>query len=328
MGGIRMVSDEALGALRAIGVALDARRLPRVRNGGLVVLSELAVPLTLSTENQNGPEKQRGSPARPRQRTSGWQRPSGGPRPPGATAPAVGAGLQTQVEEQLSGLQVQYPGTQLWNQDNGIWLLSPSRLLPGLSQFVVFATAIHYVTALVRGWAFWSSAVMPATWIGPRHTNIPDGSICAFDMAAAEWNWEMPLVTLLDLYSVWSVCQLHLNVYGRWPGGQAVHFPAERVLELHPDEYCGCSEGMKVYRDCCMQKDLARNRISDSLSFYWIGGRFRKPPEGVVAFARQRAAPPPLDAIFPSVDEWIAGLSQTEASTTCHGSSRLDTTVD
>lgn len=297
-----------------IGNQLDEHVFPRVANGGIVVLSEVTVPSTMSTEKDHGRKAKRGSAARPRPRTTGWQGPSGGSRPPGATAPVVGAGLQPQVEEQLSGLQEQYPGTQLWRQDLGAWLLTPSRLLPGLGQHAVFAIAVHYATGLIRSWGFWSSAVMPACWIGPRHTNAPDGSICAFDMFDGTWTWAMPLVTLLDLYSLWAFRHLHLNVLGRWPGGHVAHFRGEKLLEFGPDEYCGCADGKKRYRDCCMQKDLTESLVERSLRFSWLGGDSRKPPEEVVRFVCQRDRPPAVEEVLPTISEWIANQWRSEAS--------------
>lgn len=129
---------------------------------------------------------------------------------------------------------------------------------------------------------------MAPVWIGPRHTNFPDGSICAFDPADSTWVLGDPLVELLDIYTIWAVRHLYLQTFGRWPGRQSVAHAAERVLEFRPDEYCGCAEGHRLYRECCMTKDLARNRIEDSLTFFWRTGGFRNPPDAVKKFVSER----------------------------------------
>jgi hypothetical protein len=265
------------------------------------VLSEIDVPQTVSTEVKYGTEKARGSATGSRPGTAGRQRASGGSRPPGAAASVVGADPRTQVEEQLGGLQEQYPGTQHWRQDDGIWLLIPTRLIPGLDHYAILVLAIQYETGLVRSWAFWVIHMSPPSWIGPRHTNA-DGSICAFDVADGTWTWVKPLVTLIDLYTIWVVRQLHVKAYGRWPGKQAVHVAGEMMLEFDPQEYCGCLDGTKRYADCCMDKHLAGNRIRDSLNYYWLFG-LRSPPAEVVAFARKQHTPPSIKSLFPSTFE-------------------------
>jgi len=288
-------------ALKRIGQQLDRNALPRVANGGFVVLSEPADPLTLGTENDHEPgKKQRRSATGSRQRSTGWQGPSGRPRPAGPAASVIGADLQTQVEDQLSGLQQQYPGTQLWRQENGIWLLTSSRLLPGLREHAIFLTGISFSWCFVRSWGFWGDPLFTPVWIGPRHTNFSDGSICAFEPTDCTWVLGDSLVVLLDIYSLWAVRHLHSQVFGRWPGRQFIRYPAERILELRPDEYCGCADGDKLYGECCMSKDLARDRIRDALSFFWQSGGLRSPPDAVTKFVRDLKQPPDLGDFSPT----------------------------
>lgn len=157
-----------------------------------------------------------------------------------------------------------------------------------------FLTGISYRWQMVRSWGFWQDLLTDATWIGPRHTNFPDGSVCAFEPTDKTWVIGDPIIKLLDLYSLWAVRHLHLQVFGRWPGRQAVRHPYERILELREDEYCGCALGEKLHGECCRNKDLARNRIADAVSFFvFSGGRLREPPEAVVHFVRQEKTIPP-----------------------------------
>jgi hypothetical protein len=293
------VDRHAQETLARIGAQLDAHVFPRVAGSGIVVPSETTALSTLGTEKCHGTEAKRRSATRPRQRPQGWQGAPGGPRSAGARASVVGSGPQSQIVAQLKGLSEQYPGTQLWHQDGGMWLVVPSQLIRGLDRGAIFAIAIQYATGLVRSWGFWSSVVMPASWIGPRHTNSPDGDICAFDISDGTWNWKRPFLTLLDIYSLWAVRQLHFDTFGRWPGAHVAHMRGEKLLEFRADEYCGCSDGSNRYRDCCMSDDLGGDRIESSLRFAWLGGSSRRPPQAVARFASKRDLPPPLSELFP-----------------------------
>jgi hypothetical protein len=143
-----------------------------------------------------------------------------------------------------------------------MWFLVPSRLLAGLSQPALFLVGVSYVRTAVRSWSFWRDPVVGPVWIGPRHTNYPDGSICAYEPSDSTWIFGNPLVELIDLYSVWALRHLHLRTFGRWPGAQAVHRPYERPLELNPEEHCGCGSQARSYAECCPPEDVAGDRIA------------------------------------------------------------------
>src|SRR5438132_6666694 len=98
--------------LLSIGAALDGHQLLRVLNGGFVVLDKHAVPLTASTEQPNGREKQRGSAAGSRPGTARWQGPTRRPQSTSATTPVVSADPEACYEAELGGLGEQYPGAQ------------------------------------------------------------------------------------------------------------------------------------------------------------------------------------------------------------------------
>lgn len=291
-------------ALQRIGDQLDRHVFPEVTNGGFVVLSEPAVPLTLSMEKRYERKAERRSAARPRPRTPTGQGASGGARPSDHAASVVRADLQSQIEDQLGVLRQQYPGAQFWHQDDGIWVLTTCGLLPGLSQHAIFITGISLSWGMVRSWAFWGNPLAAPEWIGPRHTNYPDGSVCAFEPTDGTWILGDPIVNLLDIYTLWAVRHLHLQVFGRWPGHQAVHHPAERLLELRADEHCGCGQSDKLYGECCMPKDLARNCIQDALTFFWRSGGFRRPPDVITRFVREGKELPPLGVFLPSLAHW------------------------
>lgn len=282
-------------ALQKIGHQLDHQIFPRIKNGGIVMPSELAVShSTLGMEISNDyTERQRRSETRPRKRAAGRQGSAGRSWPSRQTAPVVCTSLQAQYEDELDAVYEAYPGTQIWREEEGVWLLTESSLLPGFEQRALFLVGISFANAIVRGWGFWRICLANPTWIGPRHTNFPDGSICAFEPADGTWVIGDPIVELLDLYTLWALRHLHLQVFGRWPGHQAVRHPYERILELKGDEHCGCGKSDKLYGECCRDNDLARNRVADAVNFLLrYSGGLRQPPSSVVRFVREQIGPP------------------------------------
>lgn len=297
----------AIALLSELGKQLDANVYPRVTNGGLVVLNESTVFSTLSTERNYGRQKERGPAAGSWQGTVGRKRPSGGPRPPGDTTPVVGSGPKAHYEVQLSELREQYPGAQFSHQDDGIWLLTTSKLLPGLRQHTIFLTGISFPGRTVRSWAFWGDALAYPEWIGPRHTNFPDGSICAFEPSDGTWTFGDRLVQLLDIYTLWALRHLYLKQFERWPGYQSVHFPGERILELRADEHCGCAKSERFYGECCMSRDRAGDCIGESLRFFRLTGGIRKPPESITKFLRyQKDLPSLANLVTAMVPQYVA----------------------
>ncbi|KGX66923.1 hypothetical protein Y027_261 [Burkholderia pseudomallei TSV5] len=291
--------------LRRIGELLDASRFPVVRNGGIVVPGEPVIsPRTVGTEsNHVRPGKARtetrsrawesdrqGTPSRAWSRT--------GPGAPRSAAPLVVSELYNKFSHELIAVQQAYPGTQHWLDDDSMWFIAESSLLPGFSHKAVFVVAIRFADGLVRGWGFWGTEVIGYEWIGPRHTNFPDGSICAFEPADGTWTVSDSLVELLDLYTLWAVRHLHLRVFGRWPGFQAVRHSYERILELRADEYCGCGTS-RLYGKCCRDADLARNQVREAVAFTIdMRGGLRRPPASLVNFLRDRGRTPDLGDVL------------------------------
>jgi hypothetical protein len=106
----------------------------------------------------------------------------------------------------------------------------------------------------VQSWAWWTDGL----WIGPRHTNYGNGSVCAYEPTDGTWARGRPLVSLLDLIATWVVRHIHLLEFGRWPGGQALHTAHERLTEIRPGERCGC-DAVRGYEMCHRDADLARS---------------------------------------------------------------------
>lgn len=257
--------------------------------------SELVEPSsTVDVENGNDKtSRQRRSEARSWEGASGRQGSARRSWSPRQTAPVVCTYLQEKYEDELDAVHEAYPSTQIWHQEAGLWLLTESSLLPGLRQKAIFLTGIFFARKIVRSWGFWGDFLAGSTWIGPRHTNFPDGSVCAFEPTDGTWIIGDSIVELLDLYTLWALRHLHLQVFGRWPGHQAVRHPYERILELREDEHCGCGQSDKLYGECCRNKDLARSRIADAVNFnLHFSGGLRKPPSSVVKFIHEQIEPP------------------------------------
>lgn len=287
------MDTETLNLLKEIGALLDQNRFPHVYNGGFVKPSETTFHTqTLGKEKEH--ERQRRSSA------GSWQRPARRQGAPGPAAPVICASLRNKYEKELDEVRETYPGVKTWQQKEGLWLLTESALLRGLGKKATFLIAIPYFPApYAKSWGFWTTA-MYTQWIGPRHTNFPDGSICAFEPKDQTWEIGKPLISLLDLYSIWAIRHLHMATLERWPGRQSVHHPYERLTEIQDDEFCGCDISEKLYKDCCKPNDLALDKEAIKKDFLrrYCGG-FRNPPREILKFMAQRDQPPPIMARFP-----------------------------
>jgi len=280
--------------LREIGDQLDRNIFPSIKDAGIVVPSNPSSSSTLGKEKWNG--NKRRSATGSWEGTAGGQGTTGGSRPAGEATSFVCERVPSRYEDELGAVHRAYPGARVWSRDDGLWLLARSSLLPGLPQAAIFLVGISHHNRAVRAWGFWQHSTLDMTWIGPRHTNFPDGSICAFEPSDGTWLFGDSLVELIDLYTLWALRHLHLGVFDRWPGPQAVHFPYERILEFRDDELCGCANTTRRYGQCCKSKDLVRNRITDAVNFTMAtAGGLRQPPASIVAFMHQQRDPPPIE---------------------------------
>jgi len=295
--------DKSFALLKEIGHQLDRDIFPRILNGGIVTPSEAAVTTsTWAEERKDERQRTRRPETRPRTGPTGGQRQTDKWGAPGTATPSICADLQAHYERELTAVNEAYPGTRILHRKEGLWLLTESTLLPGLCQKAVFLTGIPFTWArIVRSWGFWMGVPLRyPVWIGPRHTNLPDGSICAFEPSDGTWNLGDSLILLLDLYTLWALRHLHLQVFHRWPGRQVAHFIYERLLELQPTEYCGCGSD-QFYADCCQEKDLRSNHLLEAMRFYDYGGGLRTTPDQISNFVRVQENPPELNALLPMI---------------------------
>lgn len=288
-----LLNANAKNQLAEIGRQLDRGIFPEVKNGGFVSPGGGPVfPRSPGKEQVDESKRSRRSPAEPWAGSRAGQGAPGGTWPPGETAPLVGADEGTPYEAELDAIRTAYPGAEVWRQEGGFWLYVESFILPGLGRKAVFLVGVATDKRAVRSWAFWGGCVPGYSWVGPRHTNFPDGSICAFEPRDRTWAFGDSLVQLLDLYSVWALRHVHDEVFGRWPGPQAVAQPYERLLELRNDELCGCGSTVH-YAECCKPADLKRNRVADAVRFYIFSQRaLRRPPTALLKFLSDRHRQP------------------------------------
>lgn len=279
-------------AIRAVNASQPLSALPSRPKSDHFVLGK---------EKSNVKRTSSGPTSGSRQRSAGWKGTASGSRPPSAPASVVSRSSATEYERHFGELIAAYPRSRLLIQADGIWLLVRSKLVQGLDREAIFVVAIPFsLEKPTQAWGFWSRGNEAfAQWIGPRHTNFPHGSICAFDVADDVWRTGASTVTLLDLYSVWAVRHLYLEHFGRWPGPQRARWPHERRLECRPDELCGCGSLEKTYAECCHSHDVQRDALRDAVSFLLAtNGGHRSPPIEIVGFLRRQSAPPPMAKFF------------------------------
>lgn len=300
------VTPEAKESLAVIGSLLDGGSYPVVHNGGIVRPSNPSVqrqPQGKEKED-DATRRQRRSAARSRKRSTRGKGPTSGSRTASATSRVGGDVLRADYEGQVTRLAEAYPTLRSFPDPEGMWLLARSSIISGLAREATFLVALPYQPgAGPRAWGFWAAASRH-WWIGPRHTNFQDGSICAYSPDDGAWSDGGDLTTLLDLYSVWALRQLHLEIFDRWPGKQYTMCGADprvqayyRLREFGDDELCGCGSESRRYAECCKPLDLQYD-VTQLMSFFLrsIPGGFtsRQPPTSVVGFVEGRSALPRL----------------------------------
>jgi hypothetical protein len=308
------LAPDARAVLQQVGAALDEHRRLRVHTHGRVALDEKSLTATLAKENGNEGQREKGPAARSRKRPAPRKGPSGGSRPPRGARPSRGsrpAGAASRVggdvlraayEGQVTRLAEAYPTLQTFPDDDGMWLLARSAIISGLAREATFLVALPYRSDVgPRAWGFWT-ADGRHWWIGPRHTNFQDGSICAFSPADGAWSDGDDLRTLLDLYSVWAFRHLHLEFFGRWAGKQYTVYGAHplvqayyRRIECQDDELCGCGSETRRYADCCKPYDHQLDIIKLMPIFLrHVPGGFtsRQPPASITGFVEGQSSLP------------------------------------
>lgn len=290
---IKRMSSSVKHQLRAIGLLLDQNEYPYIYKGGIVKPGDTTiVPSIPGEESNNVYIRQKRSPAGSRERATGGQRSPGGPGSSDQASQLINSDLRTHYEAELDEVCKAYPGTQSWQQQEGMWLLTESSVLPGLGKKATFLTAVPYSTQYVQqSWGFWTTPIN-TQWIGPRHTNIPQGSICAFNPNDGTWKLGDSLLDLLAFYTLWALRHEHLKTFGYWPGRQYVPHDYERITELKDHELCGCDTKGLTYANCCKESDLTNPKPRNISAIAQL--IHRTPPNDICSFIRYRNTLPQL----------------------------------
>jgi hypothetical protein len=297
-----------LEGLRLIGRQLDRDDYPDVWDGGFVSPGGQAVPSIPLGEVQQDEERrarERGPTAGSWTWPAGWAWSTGGSGP--ETTPAssvVRGGLAERYEAQLEEVGLAYPSLRVQREPGGLWLATTAGLLDQWPYRARFLTAVPYRDAFPKAWAIWEDG----SWIGPRHTNAPDGSLCAFDINDGTWKPGQSLVGLLDLFTTWAIRHLHLKLFGTWPGKQVARDISERLYEMTDSELCGCGS-LSRYSGCCKSHDEKIDKLAAAVSFQLRFGN-RRPPDDVIAFLRDgRSMLPSMDKLgFSTPDDVVTLL--------------------
>jgi hypothetical protein len=279
--------------LKILGDQLSSGIFPRVSIGGVVLSGNSADIQSIQGKgNENVYREKRTRAKRRAEQTAPWS-----PRKPRAPSEASSfkcANILSYYENSnLREVMRAYPQTIVQYVTNGMWLRIESQLLRNFQERVTFLVLIANCGGpIIRSWAFWTTA-QSVQWIGPRHTNYPDGSICAFLPQDNSWCLGESLVALLDIYHVWALRQLHLRVHGTWPGPQHSSHLFERLSEFQDAELCGCDEPNGTYNECCKNADFSLKKVATLTDIsFMLNSAFREPPNEIVRFAKSPSAAP------------------------------------
>jgi hypothetical protein len=288
------LSPAQLALIGEVGAALFEGRALQASLNGLISIG----PLTQSS-NEKGNEHverqgSRGSTTEPRERRQGT--------PP--TSDSSRSVLERRnYRAQVAQIGRYYPGTRVWIRDDATWLAVPCCPLGQDGPWAKFLIAIpKRQSARLLAWGFWHLGDR-VHWIGHRHTNYPDGSICAFPADGSYWRDGDPLCLFVDRLSEWAFRQLYYVVHHIWPGPQEGRWRYYRLASTQLGECCPRCRGLTSYETCCRAIDEAESRPSDRREFIAevgcdIGGQH--PHDRLIAFAAgERSLPPRIAYVHP-----------------------------
>ena len=293
------LSPRQLAHIGEVGAALFAgRELQASGNGLISIRPTIGATREEGTNDDKREETARGSATRPRERRQGTR----GRRTTDSHAPEFRREL---YRAQVAQVNEHYPGVRTWIKDDATWLSVPSFPVGSDGPRANLLVAIpKRSSARITAWGFWDMDGR-MSWIGYRHTNFPDGSICAFPADADYWREGDALPSYVDLLSEWSFRQLYYVVHRVWPGPQEGRWRYYRLKGTQPGECCPRCQSLKRYEDCCRPLDEAEACDSDRREFILEVGcdlGEQRPHRRVVEFAQgQRNRPPRMAIVHPAV---------------------------
>lgn len=280
-----ILSPDQLVRVDSIGAALFCGGQMRVGFKGVVSAKPPTVERQAGVEHGQ-PEGPQRSPAGAR---SGRQGPSSRP---GHSDPSDLVRWAVQVGEQFEALRQEYPSAKKFSDPYGTWLAVRSFPIGEDGPQTLLLIAIPQESFKVEAWAFWLMQT-EVVWIGPRHTNIPSGSACAFPPDSDYLDCEWPLRRYVDLLTEWCARHLYHAVHVRWPGPQEGRWALYRLRETQPQECCPRCGGLTYYEECCKARDEAmlEDGSAEAEDLPDLGSRM--PPSQIYEWARRVGRNPP-----------------------------------
>lgn len=280
---------EALAVLQRIGEELDLHQTLRVLRGG-VVQPSTSRPLSHllgEVSAHDGARKPAGSerPATGQGQGAAEGNPAGTRPGPSAGQVVRERGVEAKFVTDIEGAtdaQEGYPQLRARLAGPIIWLEGEIDPVPGLGRAARVRISYPMDTTIpVRAWAWWQKG----KWIGPRHTNYGEGSICAYEVTDRSWTRAMPLIRYIDQVAGWITRHIYLAEFGRWPGQQVLHTARERLRQHQPGEICGACRSGQPYELCHKLADMQMGRMAIEQEYKrHFGKNVQRPPETELAF--------------------------------------------
>jgi hypothetical protein len=239
-----------------------------------------------------------------RQRLEGASGGQRQPRPADSASPVIRCSFVRELA--VRAARADYPGLRFWREvgGSGSWISAPVFPVGSEGPRAEIIIAIPSdPTKRILSWGFWR-AQQVVRWIGPKHTNYPEGSICAFPAKSGVWTEDMGLTAYLDRISEWTMRSLYLDIFGLWPGTQEGHDVHYRLCHTHPRECCTRCQGLVKYENCC--RDLDLSEWSPRSQERFIAGATcevgnQLPPLKLVSWVENMCGPPPrIRRVHPS----------------------------
>jgi hypothetical protein len=234
-------------------------------------------------EYQDGPRQRQGAAASAPSASSSASGTAADPEPGGAKRSEA-------LTEKYLGFRPEilryYPSARFREVDCGLWITARiSPLGPEGPCYWICLFLPDDAALSPKAFAFHRLSPLPRP-VGPRHTNFPDGSICAFTDEDDAWRPGDSPKVLLNLYAEWLVCQLFLRIEKRWPGRQDGLDATYRQREFDKREWCHCDSG-KPYGACHYESDAAEvEDLKASGSYEPLPDRVV--PNTIIRFAKSR----------------------------------------
>jgi hypothetical protein len=209
--------------------------------------------------------------------------PASGSEPAGANG---GQALRPRYAHLLKSVREFYPSLLSREVKDGLWVIVQSHPL-GLGDPRFWICLFLPYSDLFDPKAFAFSKISPPLRaVGPRHTNYPDASICAYIPADDAWRPGDSPLTLLNLYAEWIVCHLYFELEQRWPGAQFGMDAIYRNVEFGAQDWCTCDSGRR-YGECHMGSDRVEVEML-KLRGKYVGLGTRIVPASIEKFARSK----------------------------------------